>query len=432
MKFILFLFFLLSLPHLLPKVTHTLTLPNGLKVLLISDPTLSTSGLSLQVSVGSSYEPPSIPGIAHLLEHMLHMRSKKYPLEGFYKHNLALHKGICNAMTSDITTTYYFTINEPEYAPFDKISDIFAHFFIDPIIEPENVNREINAVNNEYENDLVSNGWRFQELLRDLANENSSFRHFTIGNSEKLDVKKFDITRELQVFFEKYYSSHIMTLVIYSHHNIEDLLKIANNFIEIPNKIEKWTFPKHLEFLRKNKAKTPKKFMAFPKNLRNRMAIYEPIGDLNTLSIIFPLQNNFVKLNNKISKPVDFLIQLLKFKGKNGLFDVLKKKKLISSFSVNNLEKFVNLNLLVLKFELNTKVFNKKIEVLREVFNFIRNLKKSVKLSIFKKIGLRNYLEGVYSKNRDFQDELFEYMRVFKHFGLFLYFFAAINPNEIL
>ncbi|RWS24840.1 peptidase: M16 family-like protein [Leptotrombidium deliense] len=54
-----------------------LTLSNGLKVLLISDPTTDKSAAALDVNVGSMSDPKSLPGLAHFLEHMLFLGTKK-------------------------------------------------------------------------------------------------------------------------------------------------------------------------------------------------------------------------------------------------------------------------------------------------------------------------------------------------------------------
>lgn len=48
-----------------------LVLSNGLKVLLISDKYCETSAAALGVGVGSMSEPDELPGLAHLLEHVL-------------------------------------------------------------------------------------------------------------------------------------------------------------------------------------------------------------------------------------------------------------------------------------------------------------------------------------------------------------------------
>ena len=51
-------------------------LSNGLKVVLISDPETDISAASLEVNVGSMYDPHQIHGLAHFLEHMLFMGTK--------------------------------------------------------------------------------------------------------------------------------------------------------------------------------------------------------------------------------------------------------------------------------------------------------------------------------------------------------------------
>ncbi|MDH5341160.1 MAG: hypothetical protein OEW22_15360, partial [Rubrivivax sp.] len=42
-------------------------LPNGMKVLLLSDPKLNLSSASVAVGVGSLMDPPAPPGLAHYL-----------------------------------------------------------------------------------------------------------------------------------------------------------------------------------------------------------------------------------------------------------------------------------------------------------------------------------------------------------------------------
>jgi len=52
-------------------------LNNGLKVLLISDPETDKSAAALDVNIGSMSDPRDLQGLAHFLEHMLFMGTKK-------------------------------------------------------------------------------------------------------------------------------------------------------------------------------------------------------------------------------------------------------------------------------------------------------------------------------------------------------------------
>ncbi len=56
-----------------------LMLPNGLQVVLVSDPSLENSAASLAVGVGSAHNPKDQLGLAHYLEHMLFLGTEKYP-----------------------------------------------------------------------------------------------------------------------------------------------------------------------------------------------------------------------------------------------------------------------------------------------------------------------------------------------------------------
>lgn len=50
---------------------------NGLKVLLVSDPTTDISAASMDVHIGSMKDPESLNGLSHFLEHMLFLGTQK-------------------------------------------------------------------------------------------------------------------------------------------------------------------------------------------------------------------------------------------------------------------------------------------------------------------------------------------------------------------
>jgi hypothetical protein len=54
-----------------------LILENGMKCLLISDPTTDRSAAAVDVNIGYLLDPKEFPGLAHFCEHMLFMGSKK-------------------------------------------------------------------------------------------------------------------------------------------------------------------------------------------------------------------------------------------------------------------------------------------------------------------------------------------------------------------
>ncbi len=54
-------------------------LANGLQILLVRDPSVSTFIVNIVYHVGSRYEGYGETGMAHLLEHMVFRPSKKFP-----------------------------------------------------------------------------------------------------------------------------------------------------------------------------------------------------------------------------------------------------------------------------------------------------------------------------------------------------------------
>ena len=122
-------------------------LDNGLKAILVSDETMKNSVVSVSVKVGSFSDPFETPGLAHFLEHMLFLGSKKYPAPDEYMSYLAKNGGFANAFVVSEATTYFFSI--PSLSLSGAL-DRFSRFFIDPLFNENFVQRELNAVNAEY------------------------------------------------------------------------------------------------------------------------------------------------------------------------------------------------------------------------------------------------------------------------------------------
>jgi insulysin len=141
---------------------RTITLKNELKVLLIHDPEADKSAASLDVNVGAALDTPPFYGTAHFLEHMLFLGSKKYPKEEEYKSYVKAKGGRTNAYTNITSTNYHFDCsNEGLEGALDR----FAQFFISPLLDESQAEREMNAVDSEFNTGLQEDGRRFYKLL---------------------------------------------------------------------------------------------------------------------------------------------------------------------------------------------------------------------------------------------------------------------------
>jgi len=129
------------------RITKTFSLKNGLDVLLVSDPDVHRSAAALSVGTGYLYDPKDKAGLAHYLEHMLFLGTKKYPAVGSYKKFLDSHSGGSNAYTSGNITNYFFQVS---HDGFNEALDRFSDFFKAPLFDKTYAEREVKAVNNEH------------------------------------------------------------------------------------------------------------------------------------------------------------------------------------------------------------------------------------------------------------------------------------------
>ncbi|PQP95474.1 insulin-degrading enzyme-like 1 peroxisomal [Prunus yedoensis var. nudiflora] len=214
-----------------------IVLPNSLEVLLISDPDTDKCAASMDVSVGAFSDPDGLEGLAHFLEHMLFYASEKYPLEDSYSKYIIEHGGRTNAYTSSEHTNYYFDINADA---FEEALDRFAQFFINPLMSADATMREIKAVDSENQKNLLSDGWRMNQLQKHLSAADHPYHKFSTGNWDTLEVrpkaKGLDTRSELIKFYEEYYSANVMHLVIYGKENLDKIQGLVEDkFKEIRN-----------------------------------------------------------------------------------------------------------------------------------------------------------------------------------------------------
>lgn len=143
------------------------------------------SAAAMRVGAGAFSEPADTPGLAHFLEHLLFLGTKKYPSPYLFSSFISSNSGRMNGMTNEERTKYFFEIPSVQ---FDQALDIFSHFFIDPLLSEESVYKEVNAVTSEYEKSLQIEDSRSHFLLRIISNTSSLFSRFTCGNYETLTL----------------------------------------------------------------------------------------------------------------------------------------------------------------------------------------------------------------------------------------------------
>ena len=225
-----------------------LLLKNGLKVLLVSDPTTDKSAAALDVHVGHLSDPPDLPGLAHFCEHMLFLGSEQFPEEQEYRRYLSQHGGASNASTGSEHTNFYFDI-APE--SLTGALDRFSQFFLAPLFTESATDREVNAVNSEHEKNVPNDARRIRGVEKATVEQNHVYSKFGTGNRTTLDVnpkeKEISVRDALLSFHNEWYSSNIMGLTVLGKEDLDTLQHLVmDRFAGVENKqleIPEWTQP---------------------------------------------------------------------------------------------------------------------------------------------------------------------------------------------
>ncbi|RLN64163.1 hypothetical protein BBJ29_000370 [Phytophthora kernoviae] len=184
------------------------------------------AGACLTVGAGSFAEPETLPGLAHYLEHMLFMGSAKYPDENEFESFLSAHGGYSNGATDNEVTSYTFEVGPAHLQP---ALDMFAHFFISPLLKAEAMDRELSAIESEFSQATQND--RIRTQVGDIyCLERKSLKELP----EKTGV---DVRMQIQAFYDQYYSTNIMKLVVCGENTLDELEEwVTESFSAIPNK----------------------------------------------------------------------------------------------------------------------------------------------------------------------------------------------------
>jgi insulysin len=344
----------LSLAEAAKRDTRTLKLKNGLEVQLTHDPEVHRSAAALSVGVGYLYDPGDKMGLAHYLEHMLFLGTKKYPEVGSYKKYLSENSGSSNAYTGEAITNYFFEVS---HEGFEGALDRFSDFFMAPLFDPKYAEREVNAVNSEHDKNMRSDGWRANQVQNLASEPGHPLRTFGTGNSKTLAG---DNTKALLDFHNKYYAASIMKLAILSNLPLKAQAELATKYFE--------GIPDH-------PVQMPEISPEFRKPLQNkyRLLKVKTIQDVRTLTVEFPT----IRLKDHLeSKPASILGTVIGYEGKGSLLSSLKGEGLALGLSAGGGFSHPSLNSFNVNLTLTSKGIEEYERVLERLFAYIDLVRK--------------------------------------------------------
>ena len=331
-----------------------LRLGNGMRVLLVSDMEADKAAASVDVHVGSSHEPRELPGLAHFLEHMLFQGTDKYPGENEYSEYVKNHGGYDNAFTSLTDTNYHL---ECSNEGFEGALDRLAQFFICPSFSEDAAEREMNAVDSEFNQSLQHDGWHFFNLTQMSSLEASCYNRFDCGNLKTLSEP--GIRAALLDFHKKWYSANIMSLGISGKFDLATL--------------EKWAVDKFSAVENKD-VQLPDLGVPhpFPADHLGKVFKVVPVKDRDLLSLWYVLPNT--ELDHE-HQPIKYLYELIGHEGENSLLSYLKEQDLALELATMLDHKMHAFSNLTIQITLTAKGLERYEEVLEVTYKYLQMLR---------------------------------------------------------
>ncbi|XP_030647113.1 nardilysin b [Chanos chanos] len=322
------------------------------------------SAAALCISVGSFSDPEDLPGLAHFLEHMVFMGSEKYPAENGLDAFLKKHGGSDNASTDCERTIFQFDVQR-KY--FRDALDRWAQFFICPLMIEDAIDREVEAVDSEYQLARPSDSHRKEMLFGSLAKAKHPMSKFCWGNAQTLKheprEKNINTYERLREFWRRNYSAHYMTLTVQSKETLDTLEKwVREIFSNVPNNGLPQPDFSHLQ----DPFETP----AF-----NKLYRVIPVRKIHALTITWalPPQGKYYRV-----KPLHYISWLITHEGAGSILSMLRKKcwalALFGGNSETGFDQNTTYSIFSISITLTDEGFQNFYQVVHLVFQYLKML----------------------------------------------------------
>ena len=208
-------------------------LDNGLTVMVVSDQEAETAGAAMSVDVGSDDDPDKVPGLAHLLEHMVFSGSEAYPERGGFSEFISRQGGRYNGYTASDHSSFFFQVQS---TALDEALKRFSDFLSNPTLDPKDVDREIQIIQHEYDGQKGQQRWEELSVFRKVVNPAHPFSGFNMGNRASFEMVERDtLMDELKALFKMHYRAGDMKLVVQGAESVDELRdRIETLFDDIP------------------------------------------------------------------------------------------------------------------------------------------------------------------------------------------------------
>lgn len=336
---------------------RSITLANGMKVLLVQDKRAASASAALTIQgAGQFADPTYLNGLAHLMEHITLSSAARLPRRGDFEEwvNSDYAEGYSNGFTAYEKVCFHFQCRTDVFA---EALERFARLFLQDVVQRscrdrENLRREIRRITAELDTgDLFT---RELYLTKSLINPDHPYARFTMGNAETLDrlptEANINVSEKLFDFFKERYQPSRAILVVISASPLSSLETWVAPFASTLSKVVQE--PRNDDMGRAGPAPSQQRafpeFFTSPRNPFNTLCLFrrkpshEVLADCyEKLSFQWPLSLDYSDLlrssdttapsnrNNVVTATqIGFVMsQLLGRRGPGSLYTLLKNRK---------------------------------------------------------------------------------------------------------
>ncbi|CRG96266.1 petidase, M16 family, putative [Plasmodium gallinaceum] len=293
---------------------------NEFKVLGIINKYSPKGGFSISIDCGGYDDFDEIPGISHLLQHVIFYRSQKRSTTLLSE--LGRYSSEHNCSTNESFTNYFATANSEDIYHLLKL---FADNLFYPVFDEEYIENEVREINNEYVS-MENNPESCLKIVSEYITDFKYSKFFVYGNYITLckNVLRngLNIKKTLYEFHRKCYQPKNMSLSVLlgrkigsdNHYNMRD---IENMVVQIFEKIKNYDYSKeknivgkgnhHIEFGDKNFNRRKNHYntnLAY-NDINNNFIRYD--GNENGTFIEFINKSNYMLDLNQKSRYIEIL-----------------------------------------------------------------------------------------------------------------------------
>lgn len=333
------------------------------------------------------------------------MGSEKYPKENHYDSFVSSNGGGCNAFTEGEHTVYQFDIISQYFA---EALDIFAQCFISPLLSFASSDREIEAIDSEYNIAHMDDYNRWQQLLFESAENNPLLQQFSWGNKKSLVdcpcKKGVNMEYLLKSFHRQYYRPECMKLVVIAPKSLEELQEYVyqsfHGWIVDPS-MDAMAIPSYEISIQPSKAQKRKKRaklenktiylksfddilkdykdkFPIPSMKMNKIYRIVPIKKLHKLVLTWQLPSTMAAYK---TKPLNFLGHLIGYEGPGSILSALKVEGYANGVSAGTSGSNMEDNSMFSIFSITVKLTNKGmanwIHVCKVIYDYLGVIRDS-------------------------------------------------------